>query len=194
MKLTKILTAAALLMTGALSAAGIGINLGPFNLQLEAGGRLPSELKIVLDSPVCYAIGNQKRLEIIVETTENRNSNEIFVEVKKLIVEPYAFGITREGRPIISGIVVESKKLKEVTVVKYDADEEEEDPEVVEYFKHKKKGFFSGWFTSDKSQTIDLNKVRNIHVIENSHFDAPKNYKGLNDENVRVICQLPVYR
>lgn len=178
----------ALLLTSALSADGFGVNLGPFSLQFNVDGTYyADDHRDVLDSPICIAISNQKRIDVIVEGKEKINEREMRITTKRIVVEPYAFGVTKEGRPILQGNVISEKLIKEVTV-KYGDDKFAGS----ESWESKADGYFSGWFKSDKSEKIDISKISNLYVIGDSHFDAPKNFKGLQEENVRVICQLPV--
>lgn len=175
-----------LLLTSSIYGDGFGFALGPFSLEFRADGGNYVEHATFLDNPFCNAIRNQKRVEIIVEGKETVNPKELKIVTKRLVVEPHAFGINKEGTPILNGNVIEEKQIKEVTV-KF----EEEQFNVTD---KKKGGFFSGWFKSDKNQNVDIRKVKDVHVIEGSHFDAPKNYKGFaKEDNIQVICELPVH-
>ena len=190
MNILKNLTIASILFaSAAASADGIGFNIGPFSLQLNSGEvYYANDHRDVLDSPICYAIANQKRLGLVLEVKVKVSANEIKITTKRLVVEPYAFGMTSEGKPVLKGNVVEEKLIKEVAV-KYGENEFEDSWDSSGW---KKKGYFSGWFKSDKSQNIDIEKLTDVHVINNSYFDAPKNFKGFNDDKIQVICQLPV--
>lgn len=189
MKILNLAIIAATLVTGSVYADGFGFNVGPFNLQFGGYGAdyVPND-RNALDQPICYAISHQNRLDIAVEGVEIVNSKEKKIVSKRLIVEPYAFGVTREGKPILRGNIIEEKLIKEVTV-KY-GDEKFEEAAVSK--DDKDKGYFSGKLSTDKNQNIDIRKVVEIKVLKDWHFDAPKDYKGLNDENIQVICQLPV--
>ncbi len=181
MKFLKTITLGALLLSSTISAQEFGFNIGPFSLLFNAGHRA------YLDAPICYAISNQKRLEIIVENKEKTSEKEIKITVKMLIIEPYAFGVTGEEKPVLQGNVVEEKLVKEVSV-KYG---EERFKDAYQELGEKE-GIFSGWFKTSKNQTIDVRKITNLDVIEDSHFDIPKNYKGPKREEMHVICQLPI--
>lgn len=172
-------------------ADGFGFNLGPFNMQING----PSDNYIIeyrsdLDSPVCYAISNLTRLEITVEGVENVSTKEKKIVIKRLTVEPYAFGVTREGRPVLRGNVIDEKLVKEITL-KYG---EEHFDETTVSSDTTKKGYFTGMFSSEKNKNIDIRRISDIHVIEGSHFVAPNDYKGINDDSIQVICQLPVHQ
>jgi hypothetical protein len=100
MKLLNTITLGALLLTSSVYAQGFGFNMGPFSMQFNLeGSYYADDHRDVLDSPICYAISNQKRLDMIVEGKEKISSKEIKFITKRLVVEPYAFGITREGNP-----------------------------------------------------------------------------------------------
>lgn len=168
---------------------GFGFNIGPFNMQFGASSdSYMTSNRNVLDNPICSAISYQKRLEIILEGAENVSTKEKKIVTKRLVVEPYAFGVTKEGKPVLRGNIVEEKLITEVTL-KY-GDEQFDESSVPS--KEKEKSFFSGLFTSDKNVNIDIRKIVQVQVIDDSHFDAPKDYKGLKDSNIHVICELPV--
>lgn len=188
MRFLKALSLTSLFCTALLQADGIGIGIGPFDLEINTSpGPYVYEYRTVLDNPICYAISNQKRLEMNVSGVEKVSDKEIRIVTKRLVVEPYAFAMTTAGKPLLRGKIVEEKEMKRVSV-KYG---EPEYSEMNLSSEDKEKGFFSGWFRSDKSQTIDIRKMSDLRVIENSHFDLPKGYKGFRDENVRVICEIP---
>lgn len=189
MKHIKSLFIALTLVTTSAYGIGFGFDLGPFNLQLDApvGGYIEDRDTIV-DDPICDAIENRQQLAITVEGVENVSTKEKKIVTKRVIVEPYAFGVTKQGAPVLRGNVVEEKMLQEVSL-KYGDDMFDEATVPKD---SKDKGFFSGLFSSDNKTNIDIRKVSVIEVIEGSHFDAPKDFKGLEAENIDVICQLPV--
>ncbi len=189
MKILKTAIIAAMLAAGSVYADGLGLNVGPFNLQFGGyGGDYVPTNRNALDQPICYAISHQNRLDIAIESVEIVNSKEKKIVSKRLILEPYAFGVTRDGKPVLRGNIIEEKLIKEVTVKYGDAmfDETAAAPD------EKDKGYFSGKLSNDKNQNIDIRKVVEIKVLKDWHFDAPKDYKGLNDKDIQVICQLPV--
>jgi hypothetical protein len=179
----------AFLFTTSAHAIGFGFDLGPFNLQLDApvGGYIEDRDSIV-DDPICYAISHQQRLSITVEGMENISTKERKIVTKQVIVEPYAFGVRESGAPVLRGNVVEDKMIKEITVKT--GEDTFYSPQVLE--NDQDKGFFSATFQSDTKANIDVRKVTKIEVIEESHFDVPKDFKGLQEEGVEVICQLPI--
>ena len=186
MKHLKLIIIAFSLMASCVYGDGFGFSAGPFNLQFGGerdGGFAPIQ-RNVLDDPICYAIMNHKQLEMILQGTENISTKEKKVITKNLIVEPYAFGITKDGKPVLRGNVVNEKLVKEVSL-KFGGEKFNEPDK-------DGKGHFSGMFSSDKNKNIDIRKIMDIHVLENSHFDVPKDYKSVGDPNVHVLCQLPV--
>lgn len=184
MKFLKALVVLSLMVSTLGFADGFGFNLGPFNLLFNLGG--PVEHANTLDNPVCFAIKNRNLLEIFVEGSEKISTKEIKIISKILVVEPYAFGVTKDGKPTLRGNVIKEKLVKEVSV-KYGEDQFNE----YSISSDKKdNGYFSGWFKSDKAQNIDIRKVSDVRIIEDSHFDAPKDYKKSTDANIRIICEL----
>ena len=176
------------LITGSIYAEGFGFNIGPFSMQFNVGGTYyAQDHKDILDFPLCYAISNLKKVDMVVEAEEKINAKETKFITKRLVVEPHAFGVTKEGHPILRGNIISEKLIKEVTV-KYGEDKSSDDTK----WAKKEDYFFSGWFKSERDQNIDIQKISNLYVIQESHFDAPKDYKGLKDENIQVICQLPI--
>jgi hypothetical protein len=173
---------------GSVYGDGFGFSLGPFSLLFGSfdGDYLIAHRR-VLDNPICYAISHRKKLEIIVEGAEIVNSKEKKIVSKEITVEPYAFGINEEGKPFLKGKVVQEKMLKEVTV-KY-GDEQFDEPSIT--MKDKVKTGFYGLFTSSSSQAIDIRQIVQLRVLEDSSFEAPKDYKSNKDPKVQIICELP---
>lgn len=186
MNFFKSLFLASMLMISSAYADGFGINLGPFSLQLGGyGGDFIVSHRNIVDQPICFAIDNHKRLVISIEGVEIVSSKEKKIISKQILVEPYAFGVTRDGKPVLNGNIVEEKLIREVSV-KFGEDRFDEPNR-----KSNENGNFTGVISSDK-KNIDISKVVQIDVVDDSHFDAPKDYKGVNDDNIRVICQLPI--
>lgn len=183
----KAIVLASMIFVGTAYGDGFGIGIGPFSLQF--GSPVQSYTIIhrnVLDNPICYAISNQKRLEMIVEGSENISTKEKRVITKRLVVEPYAFGVNRDDQPILRGNVVEEKVLKEI-IVKYGEDQFDE-TSVSE--KDTNGGFFSGLFTSGSVKNLDIRKVVQVHVIDESRFEIPRGYKPVDDKDIHVICEI----
>lgn len=187
----KTLILGSFLIAGLGHADGFGFNIGPFSLQFglpSVHGSYGMPVRSILDNPICYAISNRKQLEMTVEGAENVSAKERKIITKRLVVEPYAFGITREGAPVLRGNVVSEKFISEITL-KYGEDKFDEETGSA---KSNEKGYFSGLFSSDKSRNIDIRKVSDVRVLEDSSFQAPKHYKGVQEDNIKILCQLPV--
>jgi hypothetical protein len=175
------------LLAGPLFSLGIGFDLGPFDLEFGAApSGYVAERGIRLDNPLCFAIDHQKRVALIMELKETLNSKEMKIVTKKLVVDPYAFGFTREKKPILRGNVVGEKELKQVTI-KY-ADDEFDDAQASKAGQN----WFTGWFTSkEKLSTIDISKVISIEIIDDSYFTVPDNLSTtFKDEIYEVVCQV----
>lgn len=165
------------------------------NTYSDRNGSFPRSQEI--NNPVCNAIKHQKRMEMLVENQEILNKREMRIVTNKYVVEPYAFGMTNDGKPVFYGKVIEEKLEKDMTV-KFGIDKFD-DKTVASSSEKKQKitsGWFGtekkGWFGKDKNVDIDIRNIKGVKVIENSHFDAPKEYLGFNQPNVQVLCQLPI--
>lgn len=181
MKLFKTLAMNALFLAGSIYG-------GEFTMQINAeGGYFARNFNNIINGPICYAISNQKRIGMVVESQEKVSAKEIKFVTKSMVIDPYAFGISKEGNPVIHGDIIEDKMIKEVTI-KYGEDQFDDRKDRDD----RKEGFFAGWFKSDKDKNLNIQKINFVHVVQDSHFDAPKNYQGFKDENVRVVCQLPI--
>lgn len=189
MNIIKSLIVASMLLAGSAHADGFGFNLGPFNMQFGASEpEYLSTNRSDLENPFCAAIESQKKVEFTVRGTDIVSAKEKKLVVKTIVVEPYAFGSTRDGKPVLHGKVVSEKLVMEATV-KFGEDRFDENGKTT---KDKGDGYFTGKFNSDKSKDIDISKVSNIHIINDSHFDVPKDFKAIKDDNVHFTCQLPV--
>lgn len=188
MKIFKSMLLGALLITGSAFADGFGFSVGPFDLQFGYDNPGYSrdvyieKRNFVFDNPICEAISHQAQLGFTVEGKEVVNAKEIKIVTKRVIVEPYAFGVTKEGKPILRGKVVSEKLIREVTV-KY-GDEK--------FNEQKSDKSVSGWFQASDKKNIDIQNITDVQILANTHFDAPKDYQGIKDENIKVLCQLPV--
>lgn len=191
MKMIKSTVLASLLFTSAAFGDGFGFSLGPFSLLFGAfDGPYLVAHRQALDNPICFAISHQKKLEIIVEGAETVSTKEKKIVTKQITVEPYAFGINEEGKPFLKGNVVEEKLLKEISV-KYGEDQFDESNITLD---EKNKTSFFGRFTTEKSETIDIRKIVQLRVMEDSHFDIPKDFKRITDPKIEVICQVPTFK
>lgn len=170
-------------------AKALTLDLGPFELQL--GGSLTNRNRADLDDPICDAIFLHKRLELVLESDDS-SKNERKLVTKRIIVEPYLFGIDKNDRPILRGNIISESLMKEVTV-RY-GDDEQPSAEERKNSDEEKKGSLFGIFSSKKSSNLGVNslnarKITRIKIIENSHFDAPEkeDYDGDIKEIICVI-------
>lgn len=171
-----------------LSVHALGIDLGPFSIQLFPNTAGTSIQIDPMAESVCYAIETQRQLEIIVETKEDVNKNEIKIVSKKIVVEPYLFGVGREGQPILQGNIVDEKLLKEINI-KY-GDNVARDGKYESFFAGHS---YTGKYVSEKDKnnvsTINFSKITDFRVMRETHFDAPEKLETSKDI-VRVICQI----
>ncbi len=166
---------------------GIGIDLGPFSIQLfpnDAG--IPVRVETISD-PICYAIETQRQLEMTVEMKEDISNKEFKFITKKIIVEPYLFGFGNQGQPVLQGNITSEKLIKEVTV-KYGEDEKN--------IKNNQENFYTGQYMSQKEKKkvtmINLSKVADLHVLRDTHFVAPKTLEIDRSKLSTVVCQIEV--
>ncbi len=204
----KLVLTSAVLCSSFLSADGIGINLGPIDVGIgvdrgssyddgyyyqerpaygpnyrpmaQAYGN-PNQMEGLL----CQAITNQNQIEIVVEKREVVNAKEAKIVTKKVVVEPYGLAATQDGQPVLRGNIVSGKNIKEM-IIKFDEDHFKTD--------EKKEEKSSSWFSSAKVANLDISNVSSVNVINNSHFDVPKDYTGFNDDSLFVICEIPVVK
>ncbi len=167
----------------------ISFDLGPFSLQFGGYSR---DYRIAhrnaLDGPICFAIAHKTRLEVTLEVIETVSSKEQKFITKNLVIEPYAFGVSNDDRPILQGNIVKEELIKEVTV-KFGEDRFDiSNPSSKSSLKDK----FATIFSSAKIKDLDISKVIHITIIPDVHFEAPSNFKGMDEKAVEVICQLPV--
>lgn len=179
-----------MLMLGSTAAIdGIVFDLGPFNLQFGGYSKAYRVAhRNALDGPICFAIQHRNQLEITLEIVETVSSKEQKIITKNLVIEPYAFGVSEDDKPILQGNVVKEELVKEVTL-KYGEDQFEVEKSSS---KSEWKGSFSGIFSSSKTKDLDISKILHISLIPDVHFEAPKDFKGMDSKKMDIICQLPV--
>lgn len=200
---------------------GFGLTFGPFDMRFgdeSSPGYRRNEYprrEEVLDNPICRAISQQQQVEFLVELKEKINAKEMKITTKRVLVDPYAFGFTKEQQPILRGAVVDEKLVREVTI-KFGEDQVPDEKardnnqnrvsaranesdnisvEVKNKNEEQNNKSFSGVFRSHKSkenvESLNITKVSNLHILENSHFDVPKNLKTLfKDDITQVVCQV----
>lgn len=172
-----------------------GFGAGPFSMEfVTPDGYViqESDRASMLDSAICNAISNQRHLTMTVQAKDITSAKEVKVVTREITIEPYAYGMTRDGKPVLRGNVIEDKNVKEVTVTfaedKFDTDQKSSD----NADQPKKQGFFAGMFSSSSGTNVDISRVRNVQVVEGTHFDAPKDFKGFQDDTIHVVCELPI--
>lgn len=178
-------------LTDSIQTAEFAVHLGPFELQLDGGRAAPSPAFI--NDPICYAIRRRKLLELVMESKAT-SGNETKITVKKITIQPYLYGRTNDGQPALRGDVVAEKMLREISI------KEGENTETEKKEKNKDKNdssFFSGLFKSTANreqkandiETVKINRIVNINVIEESSFDPPKDFnKIFTGDLAEIIC------
>lgn len=164
----------------------------------DGRGMMSQEVMQQVESAICSAISAQKRIQVILQSREIKNSKEMRVVTKSVTIEPYAFGMTRNNQPFLRGNIVEDKVLKEVDVKytedKFNDKKSDEDKQDDGVFSDKATSS-TGWFSSSGSTGVDnlnLRRVKNLRILDDTHFDAPKNYGGVKDDRVQIKCELPL--
>jgi len=161
------------------ATSALGLQVGPFSFFMTGGTNL--NRNAFLDTPICAAIHNHQRVEIIVESVDRSNAKEFKSAIKRVVLEPYALGLTQEGKPFLKGNIVKESMLQETTV-KYG----DEAPQIPE-------NYFSGemQFANAKGDKIQITKIREIRVIYDDHFSTPDNLKDiLNLPDVQILCRV----
>lgn len=177
MKIIKLVSLGFILLTGPLSA--FSFNLGPFDLSFNGGhGDTYSE-------QICNAIHDQRQLVVTVEGREIVNDKEQKIVIRTLLIDPYAYGIDAKGYPILRGNVVKDDLVKEVTV-KY-GEEQFEEMDIKD--NQEDQNSSSGLFSTGK-EDLDIRKVTEIRVVEDSHFDAPSSIRSFEEDKGETHCQL----
>lgn len=179
---------ASTLVAGPAHALGFGFDLGPFSLQLggwPSGGPVITQADIGAD-PICRAIMQHKLLHITVQGKEKVSDTEVKIVTKQITIEPYLFGTNNRHQPVIKGKVVEEKMIKEVTIKFGD-----------ENAANLSEGTLTGVFEPEKATgdgtSLNLDRIQQILVIEDSHFDAPAGYNpDAYSDIVNVICEIAV--
>lgn len=114
MNILNIIGIAAMIAAGSLCGDALSFQVGPF--ALEFGGPGYAFNRTIIDDPICYAISQKKKLEVVVKGVEKVSPKEIRIVTKKITIEPYAFKLSKDNQPVLRGNVVEEKLIKEVDV------------------------------------------------------------------------------
>lgn len=188
MKLIK-LGMLSLALLAATTAECLDFGIGPFGLRFGETGSYADYRSS--GNPFCYAIANQKQVSMVVESFEKVSDTEMKITTKRILIEPYVFGLSKEGRPILNGNVKEEKLVKEVTV-KYGEPELGGDDDWNDASSEKKKR--RGWrfWSSVDDHNFDVRKISDVQILQDTRFDAPSDFsKVIGDEIVQVICHVP---
>lgn len=177
MKIIKLVSLGFVLLTGPLSA--FSFNLGPFDLSFNGGhGGSYSE-------QICNAIHDQRQLVVTVEGREIVSDREQKIVTRTLLIEPYAYGVDAKGNPILRGNVVRDDLVKEMTVKYGEEQFEKTDMEN----NQENQDSSSGLFRTGK-EDLDIRKITEIRVVEDSHFDAPSSIRSFEEDKGETHCQL----
>lgn len=103
------------------------------------GTSYANDHKDILDYPLC--ISKLKQVDMVVEAEEKLSAKETRFTIKRLLVEPYVYGVTKQGQPVLRSNIIKEKLIKEVTV-KYGEDKFSENKK----WSKKEENFFSGCF------------------------------------------------
>lgn len=181
-KTTFITSATLLLLATSVYAAALGFKLGPFQLELGGGPNRP--FVVPAPDPICRAIKEHKLVEVTFETDEKINDNEIRIITKKVTLEPYLLGKNKEDQLILRGNILSDHILKEVTVREFTDGQKPSE-------KRKWSNYLRFW--SDQREvdvdTLNLRRINDIRVVEDSSFKGPADLKAIFKEDVaEVIC------
>jgi hypothetical protein len=194
-----------------LNAAGFDVELGPFQFQLESPipmrvenspnrfhrGKVNNDRNMI-DRPICHAIENQKQIEVSMAVREEIGAKESKITFKKVIINPYQLGINQQGQPVLQGDIVDTKIIKEISIKYGDEKYKNDDSKRRGRYSGQLRSFSKNQKNNGNEKGIDINSVRIVNVIEDSHFDIPKDIdKQLdtkNDEGIQIVCRVPSYQ
>ncbi|MFN4174704.1 MAG: hypothetical protein ACK4HV_06340, partial [Parachlamydiaceae bacterium] len=94
-----------LIIFGSLFAATEqAVSYGPFSLELTGASKSINDRRALLDDPINYAIASKQRIGLTVELDEKWAKGD--AAFKKIIVEPYVFGLDKKGQPVLRGNII----------------------------------------------------------------------------------------
>ncbi len=103
-----------LIVFGSLFAATEqAVSYGPFSLELTGATKTVNDRRALLDDPINYAIASKQRIGLTVELDEKWAKGD--TAFKKIIVEPYVFGLDKKGQPVLRGNIVGEEIVTETT-------------------------------------------------------------------------------
>jgi hypothetical protein len=194
-----VITTVGAFLTTASTLFGLGIGLGPFQLDLDGGfvderigDPIIVQRRVVgFDQPICYAIQKRKLLEMVVEWKEQVSDREVKRTVKQVTLQPYVFGTDQDRRLILRGNIVAENVLKQVTVKYGDEDQSNTNTK-----KKDENSAWSGVFHPAKKNgesdlsTINVERITQLRVIEQSNFKPPEDFNKIFKGSgiVNIIC------
>lgn len=152
------------------NAIGFDVGLGPFYFNLDSGVRVGTPFYESYHDPICRAIQDRDLLAIYTQEGD---------DVKRVIIEPYAFGYNKDGNLVLQGYQVEGFNLNKEPSDNLGGE-----------------GFVGGVFTSfegNEWKDLSISKVVRIEVLENTDFKVRKDvFDNLKTKNeiVDLICGL----
>jgi len=158
----------------AVNAVSADIKVGPAELQLRAPPGPANLHRNFLDRKICRAIQIQSRLEVFIGSKEESSPTETKVTIKRVVIEPYLFGIGQRGQPILQGNVISSEVIKEVNIkysdVKYKNEEMQRGPG-----PQGRRGNQPPPPPEQKNEGgVNFADVTSIRVLETEKFNVPK--------------------
>lgn len=145
------------------------VSYGPFSLELTGATQSLNDRRAFLDDVVNYAIASKQRLGLTVELDEKWAKGD--AATKRLIVEPYVFGLDRKGQPVLRGNIVG----EEVTTEK-----------VTPY------GNFKGmivYLQKPGVNSINLKSIKKIEVLRGDFFNPPATLDASYQKDLDTINQ-----
>lgn len=170
------------MLIGALHGADLGLNIGPFSLELNVGHRGYSERQGFIDDPICYAISSKQQLRVQFLVEEDLGKGEWKTTLKEVTIDPYVFGYDKNNQPVLRGNITKEEVLKEVTVKDY----KPSDDDGKSY-----SGFFSWFKTTGRSNSINVRGIRSIQVLDNQFFNPPNELDSAYFNDLALVkCKL----
>lgn len=181
------------LLLCAMYTQGFAFSIGPFDFGGDAYFQeaQPQQVQSVparfsIGKSLCYAISQQKKVETVVRQVEQVNSKEMKITIKKITLEPYVFGLNQDRQYVLRAKVVDEKVLKEVTVKNFDEEKTDQKDDAAEQPKN-----VAAIPAKGDIGELNIRQIRNVHVIEDSHFDVPKDYDKIFKETMaQVFCHV----
>ncbi|GAB4229490.1 MAG: hypothetical protein Tsb0021_07370 [Chlamydiales bacterium] len=199
------------ILLGWASLCASEVEIGPFEFKLDQ-----SEIRVgkpversdyvpFQQSPVCVAIRNKKLLEVIVEAQMEDGRSVL----KRIVVEPYAFGYDREGALVLTGyrrkeVTLEDPYIDTFTVsfryngknkpaYRYEIAESDEMYTNKQRYPDESRGIFRIFHRGqERWKTFLVTRIVDARVLENSSFEPRKQEKLQNIVN--PICEVEMQK